>query len=323
MGKIIEDVSIISTVYNEEKNIASFLESLLNMTVLPKEIIIVDAGSKDNTVEIIKKYSKIHSFIKLMISNGCNIAKGRNVAIENATNSIIAVTDAGCEIDKFWLEKIILPFKDSNIDVVSGWYKPLIKNKFQEITSQILFSSLDQIDKESFLPSSRSIAFKKESWKKINGYPEHLTFAGEDTLFDIKLKNEKNIFFFQPEAYVYWEPRENVKQFKKQIFYYSLGDAEASNMDFDYIKKIIFYIINFILLICAIKIPAILLLNAALFLIKYRVVFQKNKKYRLNLFFVYIYLEIIQIYGFISGKLNRDVIRKNKEYMSSRCSDER
>ena len=42
---------------------------------------------------------------------------------------------------------------------------------------------------ETFLPSGRSIAFKKSAWKEVGGYPENL-YTGEDTLFDLKLKEK-------------------------------------------------------------------------------------------------------------------------------------
>ena len=49
-------VSLITTILNEEKNIESFLHSIEEQTVLPDEVIIVDGGSKDKTLERIKEY---------------------------------------------------------------------------------------------------------------------------------------------------------------------------------------------------------------------------------------------------------------------------
>lgn len=49
-------VSFITTVFNEEKTIGSFLESLFKQTKLPDEVIIVDAGSTDGTISRIRNY---------------------------------------------------------------------------------------------------------------------------------------------------------------------------------------------------------------------------------------------------------------------------
>ena len=54
-------ISFISTVYNEEKTIIKFINSLLTQSKLPNEIIIVDGGSTDKTTMIIKKKALIFS----------------------------------------------------------------------------------------------------------------------------------------------------------------------------------------------------------------------------------------------------------------------
>ncbi|MDD7792755.1 glycosyltransferase [Clostridium sp. 'White wine YQ'] len=312
--KKIIDVSLISTVYNEEKGIDSFFYSVLNMSVLPREIIIVDAGSKDGTLEKLESYSKKYNFVKILVEKGCNIAQGRNIAINACKCDIIAVTDAGCDIDKIWLEKIAEPFQSKEIDVVSGWYEPKIYNKFQELTSNILFTKVEFVNEETFLPSSRSIAFRKSAWKSVGGYPEHLSFAGEDTLFDIRLKEKNNKFFFQKDAIVFWEPRKNLKQYIKQIYLYSIGDAEASNSEYDYLKKIVFYFIVLLGILGSLLYVEIGIFLLLLVVYKYRIALSKKNK--LKLLFLYIFTELIQIAGYIKGKTNLNVIKKNKIYRS-------
>ena len=88
-------VSVCISVLSEEKSVGKLLESLLNQSKKPNEIIIVDGGSKDKTVEIIKHFQKKDKRIKLVKQRG-NVAKGRNTSIEVAKNEIIAITDAGC-----------------------------------------------------------------------------------------------------------------------------------------------------------------------------------------------------------------------------------
>lgn len=81
---VLNNVSLITTVYNEEKTIERFLNSILNQTALPSEFIIVDGGSTDTTVEKIEKFINSHPELntKLFVSQKrINIAKGRNKAI--------------------------------------------------------------------------------------------------------------------------------------------------------------------------------------------------------------------------------------------------
>ena len=114
-------VSLITTVLNEENSIEKFLKSVIQQTKKPNEFIIVDGGSTDNTYEIIKKYAKKYNWIKVFRVNGASVGMGRNIAIQKARNKIIACTDAGCILDRKWLEKITKPFqKNKGIDVVVG-----------------------------------------------------------------------------------------------------------------------------------------------------------------------------------------------------------
>ena len=111
--------TLICPTYNEEESIEELINSMLNQSKKPDEIIFVDSFSKDKTAEIIKKYSKKNKEIKL-IQEKSNISEARNIAIKNSKYEIIVATDASCKLDKYWLEKITEPFLDKSIDVVSG-----------------------------------------------------------------------------------------------------------------------------------------------------------------------------------------------------------
>src|SRR5688500_18632149 len=125
------NISIIATVFNEEGNIEKFLKSLVDQTLVPLEIIIVDARSSDNTAAKIKEFqkSKKGKKVKLFIQAG-NRSVGRNYAIEKAKSQIIAVTDAGGYADRDWLKLITAPFKSQKVKVVSGYYKSLADGPF-------------------------------------------------------------------------------------------------------------------------------------------------------------------------------------------------
>lgn len=223
-------VSLICTLKNEESSIKGFLDSLLSQSRFPDEIIIVDGGSTDRTPEVIRSYIAKGSQIKLIIREGVNIAEGRNIAIENARYDLIAAADAGCRVDKNWLENLIKPFEEEQkIDVVSGWYEAEAVSNFEKSAAEITYPKLEDILKnpDEFLPSSRSVAFKKSAWKKVGGYPERLTFAGEDTLFDLNLKKAGFKFAFAPQAVVYWKVRPNLRSLCKQYYLYARGDGEA------------------------------------------------------------------------------------------------
>lgn len=243
-------VSLICTLKNEESSIKEFLDSLVSQSRPPDEIIIVDGGSTDRTVEIIKFYIENGAPIKLIVEDGANIAEGRNIAIKNAKYDIIASTDAGCRIDKDWLKKLVRPFeKDPSIDVVSGWYEADARTEFEKCVAELTYPKLERVLKapDNFLPSSRSIAYKRDAWEKVGGYPEWL-YTAEDTLFDLSLKKVGCKFIFVADAVVWWKVRPNLRSVFKQHYLYAKGEGYARLSFKNYLLPYILYLSGFIFL---------------------------------------------------------------------------
>lgn len=232
-----QKTSFIATVFNEENTMVDFLESLKNQTVRSDEIIVVDGGSTDNTLSIISNFQFLprggipfrgtisKKKVKIIIKKG-NRSVGRNEAIKNATGDIILCSDAGCILDKNWVKNILKPFEKKDIDVVSGFYHPITKTIFQKCMASYTCVMKDKIDENNFLPSSRSVAFKKEAWKKVGGYPEKLDTC-EDLVFAKSLRKKGFNFYFTKDALVYWPQKNNILEAFSQFYSYALGDGEA------------------------------------------------------------------------------------------------
>lgn len=217
--------AFITTVFNEEKTIERLLESLLKQKELPSEIVIVDAFSNDRTMAILNDFKKKHPKLLKLFQKKGNRSKGRNYAIKNAKSDIIAVSDSGCTLKKDWFYEITKPFEEKGTDVVAGFYKPTIHSVFEKCLSTYTCVMEDRLT-ESFLPSSRSVAFKKKVWQKEKGYPEHLNTC-EDLFFARKLKKRGYKFVVNKRAVVYWPQRKNLFQAFRQFFSYAKGDGMA------------------------------------------------------------------------------------------------
>lgn len=223
-------ISFITTVFNEEDSIIGFLNSLFSQSKLPDEIVIVDGESTDNTVKKInlftiekKKFVK-HIDIKIIKKKG-NRSVGRNLAIENTSGEIITCSDAGCFLDKNWLKNIVAPFSHSPVDAVAGYYKGISQNTFEKSLIPYVLVMEDKI-KSEFLPSTRSIAFRKSVWKKVGKFQEEYDY-NEDYVFAKKLKKENIEIFFEKNAVVYWIPPRTLKQAATMFYRFAFGDAEA------------------------------------------------------------------------------------------------
>jgi glycosyltransferase involved in cell wall biosynthesis len=230
--------SFISTVFNEEKNIEKFLNSIIAQTKKPDEAIIVDGGSKDKTYDILKKYSKKYKWIKIFQEKGANIAKGRNIAISKAKGEIILVSDAGCIIDNDWVKNTLKYFP--NADVVAGSYKAITKNDFEYFQSLIVIKKVNRPARMS----SRNVAFKKKCWKEVGEYPEK-SLTGEDNRLVIEFIKKGYKVEINPKKLVSWEMRPTLLKFSKQFYLYGKGDRIQRNLFKKTLKKNLMMIFGF------------------------------------------------------------------------------
>ncbi|WP_243286945.1 glycosyltransferase [Geothrix terrae] len=225
-------VSLVSTMLNEAKGLPEFLASLEGQRQAPDEWVVVDGGSTDDTLNLLRDFAARAPFpVRVLSEPGCNIAKGRNLAIRQAAFDLIAVTDAGCRLDAAWLQELVRPFEGEGeaegAAAVAGWYEPDVRTPFERRVAMATFPRLDRLDPAAFLPSSRSLAFRREVWAQVGGYPEALRLAGEDTAFDLAILAAGHRFSFARGAVARWRPRGTWKSLLRQQYLYGFGDGEA------------------------------------------------------------------------------------------------
>ena len=209
------------------------MDSLLEQTRQPDEVVICDGGSNDDTVTTLREYSGRIAGLRILIAPGANISQGRNQAITEASGPIIATTDAGVRLEPQWLERLVAPFgqgddpEESGVQAVAGFFLPDVSGPFQLAMGATVLPHISEIIPASFLPSSRSLAFSKEIWQRVGGYPEWLDYS-EDLVFDICIKEKEEVeFAWAPEAVVFFQPRASLKSFWQQYFRYARGDGKA------------------------------------------------------------------------------------------------
>jgi glycosyltransferase involved in cell wall biosynthesis len=116
-------LSIIIPYYNESAYIKRCLENVIHADTSPwkKEIIVIDDGSTDETIQVVKELQKEHDEI-LLIKNEKNIGKGASVknGIKNANGEILIIQDADLEYDPSDYQKILEKYQNEKINVVYG-----------------------------------------------------------------------------------------------------------------------------------------------------------------------------------------------------------
>ncbi len=245
------NVSVIATVLNEQDSIRLFLNDLVSQSRTPSEIVIVDGGSTDGTIDTIESIASKHPMLRLVVEKGCNVARGRNIAIEHARYDYIAMTDAGCRVNKHWLQELIKPFEgQDDVDVVGGRTEIDARNSFERWVGY-LNKPFEKLDIRDYLPTARSLALRKRWWERVGGFPEGLSMWAEDAVFMLRLKAQHVRLVLAPGAIVYWRPRGNLKEFCRQYFEYGIGDGEARIHSMLFLKRlglflsVIFFFVGF------------------------------------------------------------------------------
>lgn len=296
MAKV--DASLILTVYNEEKTIERFLESILKQSVLPSEVVIVDGGSSDQTALKVKseklrfKKKNIDLIFKVKVGNR---SVGRNEAIRLARSDIILITDAGCELDKNWVREISRPFgkvesfdyaqsrfdrdQDGGVDVVAGYYKGKAETAFEKALIPYVLVMPDRVDPQTFLPATRSMAIRKKVWQEAGRFDEKYSH-NEDYVFANHLKDIGARIVFQKSAVVYWYPRSTMSAAYHMFWRFAYGDLEAGILR----RKVIFIFVRYIvaivgLLYCFIAISDVLLTTCYILLTTSYIVWAVAKNY--------------------------------------------
>ena len=117
------DVSIIVPIYNSEKYIERCIKSILNQTYKNFELILINDGSTDKSIDILNKYKKIDKRISIIDKKNEGVAKTRNLGIQKAKGKYVMFIDNDDFINKNYVETYYKIIKEKKLDIVIGGYE--------------------------------------------------------------------------------------------------------------------------------------------------------------------------------------------------------
>ena len=102
-------ISVVIPTYNEAKYISNCLASLQGQTLKPKEIIVVDDGSTDDTLEIILNLKSKILNLKILQQKHLGAGSARNLGAKTAVGNILVFIDADMEFDPDFIKNLVAP----------------------------------------------------------------------------------------------------------------------------------------------------------------------------------------------------------------------
>jgi len=217
-------VSLVVTALNESAHAGRLIAAIAAQTRRPDEIVFVDGGSTDATLDVVTRAAAEAGLPLRTALRPGNISAGRNHGVSLASGEVVAVTDADCVPEPAWLERLVAPFADPAVVAVGGAYVPLAATAWAKVVAAYSWVPT-RAGQRRFLPSHRSVAYRKTLWQALGGYDESLGTA-EDTAFDLAVERAGG-WRIAADAVVAWPPRATLGAAMRQQFRYGAGDGRA------------------------------------------------------------------------------------------------
>lgn len=211
------EISVVIPTYNREKTIQKTLESVLNQTCLPLEIIVVDDGSTDSTIDIVKEIKRENTMVRLIrMKRNRGAQAARNIGIKAAKGEWIAFLDS----DDEWTS--------DRIEVCRKIYKE--------------YPEYDVYYSDFYIRENNRL--KRERCKSPDKNGNHSTniLFGARVLFQgmvIRKKALETIGYLDEKVVAYQEWDTNIRlsqkhryyHIKKPLFFYNLHEGETISKD--------------------------------------------------------------------------------------------
>jgi GT2 family glycosyltransferase len=193
-------ISLYIPCYNVERFIVRCLEGVMTQTRPPDEILIIDDGSRDGTLELVRRFPV--RIVKHETNGG--LAKARNTGLREATNELVASLDADCIPDPHWLETLVAEMSSPDIASVGG---RLVESVLDSVADRWRKAHMSQewgderIENPPFMFGNNTLVLKsvviQAGW-----YDESMRTNGEDADLSRRLTALGYRLVYQPKAMV-------------------------------------------------------------------------------------------------------------------------
>ena len=248
---LLPNVSVIIPIYNGEYDLPELIKSLQSQTY-PKQLVeylLIDNNSIDLTPYLLEKATKNAqeqgiNFRHLTENTIQSSYAARNLGIRQASNQILAFTDADCRPDNYWLEKIVLPFINPLVGIVVGEIVALPgKSLLEQYAERKQLMSQKFLIEHPFCPygQTANIAIRKQAFVDVGLFRPYLTTGGDADIC-WRIQKEANWQLESaPEAIIFHRHRSNFKDFRSQFRRYGRSNRYLHQLHgVDLMRKLTF-----------------------------------------------------------------------------------
>lgn len=215
----IPGVSIVITVYNEGSHLADLLDSLV-VQEPPLEIVIVDAMSTDNTVQILEGYEARYPFVR-HISRRCSRGEGRNIGVRDSKYPYVLFTDGDAIANAFWVRNMKEGFA-RGYRIVAGKTIQIGFGPFEKLNRVELYFK----DFEVTSPSV-NLGYERALFLRVGGF-DPVFITAEDIDLNIRSVLEGGRILACNSCIIYHRTRSTIVGFIEQAFWNGFGRKQLT-----------------------------------------------------------------------------------------------
>lgn len=209
-------VSVIVPVYNAEKVLARCVDSILNQSYKNLELILINDGSKDKSINIMREYEKLDTRVKIINNKNNGVSETRNIGVREASGEYIQFVDSDDFIELDMIEKTMEFVEKENVDLVmSGIFLDIEGNNGIETAIQtferakcndktlIAANVLSRLN-GTYINSPVNKLYKKSIITNNNIIMDKNIDLGEDLIFNLEYLKFCNSVMFLEESYYHY-----------------------------------------------------------------------------------------------------------------------
>jgi GT2 family glycosyltransferase len=217
-------VSVVVCAYNAERTMEPCLASLETLDYPDYEVVVVNDGSTDRTLEIAERFA----FCRIISQPNMGLSAARNVGAEAATGEIVAYTDSDCVADPDWLTYLVARMETGNLAACGGPNFPPPEDSLVPAAVAVSPGGPTHVlisDEVAEHIAGCNMAFRRDALLALGGFDPIYRAAGDDVDICWRFQDAGHAIGFSPAAVVWHFRRNTVRAYINQQRGY--GKAEA------------------------------------------------------------------------------------------------